>query len=130
MIDVQDMDNVLNNKWYLSGTGYAVSKGGQIHLPALILGHKKNHLTVVDHINQNKLDNRRCNLRIVDKSLNAFNTKMRTDNISGHRGVSWDKEKNKWCARITIHGKQKQIGRYDNIEDAILARKTAERGIN
>lgn len=125
MIDVSDMDRTIKRKWHLARTGYAVSDN--LNMAPFIMRTETDKNIVIDHINQNKLDNRKVNLRITNKSINAFNTKMRVDNTSGYRGVSWDKEKNKWCARITINGKQRQIGRYSDIDDAISARKNAER---
>ena len=77
---------------------------------------------LIDHINQIKTDNRWCNLRQANKSLNAFNSKVRDDNSSGHRGISFDKFRNKWRSYITINGKTKAIGRYDTCLEAMLAR--------
>lgn len=54
------------------------------------------------------------------------NRKMNKNNTSGHKGVSWSKEKNKWVAQLTFKGKNHILGRFDNIEDAIRSRKEAE----
>ena len=126
MIDTVDHEKVKSHRWYLNNVGYAMTGTKIVPLAATILGIKTNRNVIVDHINQNKLDNRRINLRVIGKSENAFNSKQRTDNTSGYRGVSWDKARNKWTARICIHGKVSCIGRYGTIEKAIEARKLAE----
>ena len=52
--------------------------------------------------------------------------KLRTDNKSGIRGVSWDKTRHKWVAQLRFQGKNHNLGRYDNIADAKTAREKAE----
>jgi hypothetical protein len=52
-----------------------------------------------------------------------FNQSISTINTSGIKGVSFDKTRNKWRAHIKINGKQMHLGRFDNIEDAKLARQ-------
>jgi hypothetical protein len=82
---------------------------------------------VVDHINGNTLDNRKSNLRVVTQSQNRQNYKgVNPNNTSGHIGVTWDKTNNKWFAHIRVNWKQKNLGLYDNIEDAIDARRKGE----
>lgn len=81
---------------------------------------------VRDHINRNKLDNRQKNLRYASYQANSINTKISKANTSGAKGVIYDKTRQKWRAEITIRGKKKNLGRFDNYEDAIKARKQAE----
>lgn len=90
----------------------------------VILNPKKNE--VVDHLNGNGLDNRKCNLRICSQQENLFNQQLRVDNTSGYKGVTWDKSNNKWLSQIQINKKNIKLGRFLNIEDAIKARKEAE----
>lgn len=54
------------------------------------------------------------------------NAKLRTDNKSGEKGVSWDKHNNYWRVFIGVNGKQIRIGSYKELSDAIAARKKAE----
>lgn len=77
---------------------------------------------VVDHINRNRSDNRRSNLRICTINENGKNQSKRSCNKSGIIGVYFNKKLQKWVATI----KKKHIGVYENIEDATLARLIAE----
>lgn len=83
---------------------------------------------VVDHINHNRLDNRKSNLRICNQNENIKNQKIRCNNTSGYSGVGKYKQKNRNCyyAKISINGKAKHLGYYDTIEEAIRVRKEAE----
>lgn len=80
----------------------------------------------VDHINGNRGDNRLCNLRSVTRSTNMKNAKKRKDNTSGHNGVVWRDDCNRWVAQIGSDGKHKYIGSFKKKSDAIKARREAE----
>jgi len=80
-----------------------------------------------DHINQNKLDNRRSNLRACTKSQNMMNQGLTKANTSGYKGIIWDKNREKWMVRLMFNNKNIHLGRYLNIKDAILVRKNAEK---
>lgn len=80
----------------------------------------------MDHINGNGMDNRWANLREATNQENSKNQRLRSTNKSGTTGVLWEADRNLWRAEITIDGKNKYIGRFDNIEDAAVARKQAE----
>ena len=74
---------------------------------------------LVDHIDRDKLNNRRNNLRIVTAQQNAFNQSKRSNNKSGVIGVCWwDRDKN-WLAQIKFNYKRHFLGYYDKFEDAI-----------
>lgn len=66
------------------------------------------------------------NCRWVTPSENARNQKIRSDNKSGHKGINYDKQHDKWNVRISVNGKRKFIGRFKEIQDAIDARNKAE----
>ena len=76
---------------------------------------------IVDHINQNPIDNRIENLRCATRAENAYNAKLRPDNTSGVKGVTWCKNKCKWVARLYADKKCVNLGRFKNIQDAIFA---------
>ena len=81
---------------------------------------------IVDHINRNKRDNRRENLRLANKSLNAFNSKIYKNNKSGVTGVYFRKDTKKWTAEIKVNYRKICLGCYETKEEAINARKKAE----
>lgn len=74
-----------------------------------------------DHINGNKLDNRKENLRICTHEENTQNKNLSRDNISGYKGVNKRKKNGKWRARIIYKGKEISLGEYFFIEDAAKA---------
>ncbi|HCK78729.1 MAG TPA: hypothetical protein DHW34_01795, partial [Actinobacteria bacterium] len=65
--------------------------------------------------------NRIFNLRKASRSENLCNTKIAKSNTSGHKGVSWDASRGKWFAKLQLHNKQYPLGRFDKIEDAVIA---------
>jgi hypothetical protein len=76
----------------------------------------------VDHINNNKLDNNINNLRYVTYQENQMNSKLSSKNTSNHKGVYYRKNLKKWGAQIMINGKNKNLGNFDTIEEAVKAR--------
>ena len=83
----------------------------------------------VDHKRQGTMhfvDNRIANLRLITHRKNGMNASKKINNTSGVTGVSWDKSGKKWEAYIHLLGKKKSLGRYNNIEFAIGARRQAE----
>ena len=82
----------------------------------------------IDHINRNKVDNRLANLRLADNSLNNRNKGVRSDNTSGVKGVGWRIDLQKWEARIhTTKNTCRRLGSFINFDDAVAARREAER---
>ena len=80
----------------------------------------------IDHINGCRDDNRLCNLREADASLNARNRRLQSNSKSGHMGVHYDSFNKKWRAQIKPEGVKLCLGRYTHLEDAIAARKAAD----
>jgi hypothetical protein len=130
IVDVEDYEWLSRWKWRIhEGRNYPyasriirIGKGEQKHIKMHreILG-LTNPQIWVDHINHNGLDNRKNNLRIASKRLNAINTSMRLDNTSGYRGVSKNSKVNKWQAQIFHNKRVLHCGYYTNIEDAARA---------
>lgn len=86
----------------------------------------------VDHISHppkpnHKVDNRKVNLRLVTNQQNQMNNAIGKNNTSGKTGVSWDKARMKWEAYIWFDRQKIHLGRFANKEDAIIARKEAEK---
>jgi len=76
---------------------------------------------VIDHINHNTLDNRRCNLRNVSNRENGSNLKRKSEKSSRYVGVYWHKHAKKWLAHIQINGKTKHLGYFTNELEASKA---------
>lgn len=135
--DLNDYEKIKNYCWHVTGyrdkttgTKYISSfdeNGKTLYMHRLIMNiHNLDSSLQIDHINHNKNDNRKENLRIVNNSENQFNIPTRCNNKSGHIGVGYDKAKNIWYATIRINGKTKYLGSRKNKEDAIKLRKDAE----
>jgi hypothetical protein len=81
----------------------------------------------IDHINGKPLDNRITNLRSVTHQENLRNRKLPSNSGTGAQGVHWRKRDSVWIAHIWIGGKQKYLGTFTNKQDAVAARKAAEK---
>lgn len=82
---------------------------------------------VVDHINGNKLDNRRENLRVVTQTENNFNMRKSSRNKSGFKGVYWENQHKRWVAQMIDFGKRKVVGFFKTAEAAAEAYDAAAR---
>lgn len=124
-----DKENSFFDKynWSLDGRGYAHAyiKGKEAKLHHLVIG-KPVFPLVTDHINRNKLDNRKENLRFVERKVNQINIDKPVTNKSGILGVHWDDSRRKWLAQIRIEDTQKFLGRFDTVEEATMVRQQAE----
>lgn len=118
LVDEEDFEKLNQWKWYYN-TGCAV-RG----YPRRILMHREimgNPVgKEVDHINMNRLDNRRANLRIVTRSQNLLNRNKQKNNTSGFKGVSW--KDGRWYVQLGV-GKKKNLvlGYFDDIQEAAKA---------
>jgi hypothetical protein len=122
--DMGDSQIVETHNWYFDRDGYVVARidGKGVKLHKLLM----NTSSKVDHRNRRRYDNRRNNLRIATKYQNGMNINIRKDNSSGVTGVGWHSREDCWRARITIEGKQINLGNFDNFENAVKARHDAE----
>lgn len=125
--DLEDYDKIKGYCWYEDFFGYVVNiyKRKNLKLHKLITGTNKTQ--IIDHINRNRLDNRKSNLRICTNQENSFNSKLSKNNKSGIKGVYWNKEKLKWEARIFINNKGKFLGYFNDKESAYQKRLDAEK---
>lgn len=125
-IDKSDFEKVKHLKWCLCGFNKkyvgSIIQNKSILLHCFLLNKVNNDLDI-DHINSDKLDNRKINLRFVTRSQNMMNVH---NCASKHRGVYWSKSHNKWIAEIMINYRKKYLGVYIDLKDAIKARKLAE----
>lgn len=128
LVDEADFDLVDQWRWRITPNGYAIRQSGD--------GTRYMHRYLMqtpdgldtDHINRIKLDNRRSNLRAVDRSTNNFNTPPSKANTSGVKGVGWFKPAKLWRAYIKHQSQPKRIelGYFKTYEEAVEARLAAE----
>lgn len=126
IVDDADFDNLNKVKWFFDGNYAARKSPKKVYMHRLINNTPKDMET--DHINRNKLDNRRSNLRSVNRAINSQNNSARSDNKSGVPGVFWRKDKQKWSVYINRFGVRKYLGHHQNLSDAIKIRYSAEKG--
>jgi len=81
----------------------------------------------IDHIDRNPRNNALSNLRDIPQSFNSFNCGIKKNNTSGYAGVSKDARRNKWAAYIMVNRKKISCGYHTNLDDAVKARKIAEK---
>lgn len=123
---------------YVSARGYCVTtfrgKEGETtlaaHRVAWALHYGEFPSGQIDHINGIRTDNRISNLRDVVNAENAKNLAMKSSNTSGVTGVYLHKQTGKWCAQINAFGKTIGLGLFTQKNEAIIARKAAERVLN
>lgn len=130
--DLEDYDKIKSYCWFKSGRGYIesnmINKQGArilIKLHRFVMNVETREI-IIDHINRNKVDCRKQNLRKYNQNKNSKNTSLSKNNTSGIIGVSWEKSRQKWKAQIKVNYKAMSLGRYDDKEEAIKARLEAE----
>lgn len=126
-VDDLDFDRLNQFLWYLK-RGYAsrsVYSGGSVPVGAEAMHRAIIHCPEgceIDHIDGNKLNNTRMNLRAVPHQKNMFNMNKRYDNKSGYRGVCWHGQHRKWYAVVswtTPEGKRTKKGKlFKDVHEA------------
>lgn len=130
LIDAVDFEVVAQWRWSFDGK-YATRKPGRkgrkIYLHRFIMNAMPG--VEIDHINGDKLDNRRCNLRITTRQQNSLNARGK-GGTSQFKGVAWDKANQKWMANIMINGRNHRIGRFRDELEAARAYNDAARELH
>lgn len=133
IIDDADLPLVAPFKWYCN-YGYAVrsildcGKHRQVRMHRVIMNAPDG--MEVDHINGDRLDNRRANLRLCSRADNLKNKavcKKHAEIASRFKGVSWHKSSRKWRARIKLDKIYRSLGYFTDETEAALAYDTAAR---
>lgn len=123
--DLEDYEKISGINWIVKSNNYVEGKDENqktISLHRLVMGYPKYQ---IDHINHHPNDNRKINLRIVDRCQNQANTKIRVDNTSGTKGVYYCSNRNNWVAQMQVNHKQ-FTKHFRKKEDAIKYRKLLE----
>jgi hypothetical protein len=124
LISLADVDKVKKYKWcYNAVTGMVTACQGRLYLSRYIMDCPAG--MQVDHINGDRLDNRRQNLRICTAAQNSMNRLERVNNTSGFRGVSQRKD-GQYEAYIHYQGRKIHLGLFATLTEAINARLRAE----
>jgi hypothetical protein len=123
IIDDDMYHDLAKRSLYPSGDGYiSLNINGKSTLIHRYIMNAKEEDPMIDHIDNNKLDNRRCNLRPSNDSLNSHNRKKLENTSSKYIGVSYDNETKKFRAYIKKDRKMYYIGRYKTQEEAAIVR--------
>ena len=129
--DAEDFSVINEYCWRKTRDGYwACTKDNrQTFLHRLLLKSEITGAESVDHINHDKDDNRRANLRLCTTQENNRNAGIQARNTSGIIGVRWNADKQRWSAQIGVDYKIKYLGHFKDKDDAIRARLAAERDL-
>lgn len=121
IVDEDTFEWAKNFSWYLTGKGYvtrSVNRSIKFYLHKEVVGADTDSL--VDHVDRNRLNNRRDNLRIVSKGANVQNTN-RAIGSSGFRGVYYHAKTVGYQASIMVNQKRLHLGLFKDKEDAAIA---------
>jgi hypothetical protein len=129
LVDDDDFEYLNQWKWYvnnLSGKFYVIRNHrenkkfvAQLLMHRFIMNPSKG--LVVDHLNGDTLDNRKCNLRVCTYSQNRMNSTKTIYNKSGYKGVYWHKLGKKWVSTIELNKTKHYLGLFYDIKEAAKA---------
>lgn len=117
-VDEEYVDGLLERRWSLDSDGYAITsthKAGRrvvLRMHRVVLG--RDDTPEVDHINGNRLDNRRSNLRPATRVQNAQNHRPG----KSYRGTSYNSKRKRWMASVRADGRSKNLGYYKSRDEA------------
>lgn len=130
IIDEEDGPRVTKRRWQLSAAGYAITqfqvngKSRTVSMHRFVMNAQ--HGMAVDHINGNRLDNRKLNLRVITNAENCQNLHgARSDSSTGIRGVFWSKKERRYRVRIWVRGKPISCGYFATLAEADAAAREA-----
>lgn len=132
-VDDEDYDFLNQYKWHLTSKGYAARR---VHYPSsrknpiakIFLMHRivsfADNGYQVDHINGDKLDNRKQNLRLCSNSQNHMNKGVQSNSTTGYKGVSFERSINRYRAYLNLNGKRYNLKTFKTPEEAAQAYNT------
>lgn len=125
LVDDEDYIIIKDRAISFDTSGYLRFSGDRISLHRFVLGANKLPRGIeIDHINRNKLDNRKENLRICTRQQNLMNYGVRADNKTGYKGVQFLSKSNKYRAVINFNKKRIHVGYFKNKDSAAEAYNT------
>lgn len=130
MVDAEDIDRIKVCTWFKDESrGYikGTIKRKHIYLHRFILGLPDG---IVDHINRDKTDNRKCNLRVCTISESNMNRGVQKSNKTGYKGVAHCKSRKKsanYRAQINVNGERIRLGWFRTADEAKIAYDEAAR---
>ena len=129
LVDIDDYENKikpLGTKIFVYGTQYCYFSSytkenprKKIKLHRYLIECPENKM--VDHINRNRLDNRKCNLRCVDQIINFQNTDCQKNSKSRVRGVYWHVKKQMWTGLVQVNHKRHLVGWFKDFDECCKA---------
>ena len=129
IVDDGDFEELSKHKWCIMKSGRNAFRAVRgiwknerritVYMHRVVMNAPKN--LDVDHINHNPLDNRKCNLRVCTKSQNQHNQQLHKDGSSRFKGVSINRQVNKWAAAIKFKSKSISIGLFGSEVEAAKA---------
>lgn len=128
--DLSDYNAIKDYCWYINQHGYVEAKCGEIHIKMHRFVLKDVDVPdgyVIDHIDRNKANNSKDNLRILSFRENTINKDAPSNNSSGIIGVHWSTQNKRWIVQIGINNQRKYIGSFVDKTEAIIARLKAEK---
>lgn len=124
IVDEKEFERLSQKRWHLSSKGYptcsvkrASGKFGTERMHRMLMGLGPGDPRQVDHINMNKLDNRKANLRICSRSENQMNRNSPNLGANPYKGVTRARS-GRWLAQIHAEGKHYNLGTFDSPEEA------------
>ena len=125
IVDDSDYEELMRYRWHANSYGYAVcslfnkSKETRLFMHRVIMNPPAD--MQVDHINGNKLDNRRSNLRVCTRAENSKNRKKQSTSRNTYKGVEWSKDHNAWRAKIRVGLRRLTLGSFKTEKEAAMA---------
>lgn len=135
ILDDDDFMSIIGRAWHFC-SGYArttvVDKESQtfrtkaIYLHRFLMGLSEDDPRHIDHINGDRLDNRKENLRVCEPFQNSMNALASIKSKTGVRGVCFDRQRQKWVASLAVKGKKIWKKRFSSFDQAVAAREAEE----
>lgn len=128
LVDDEDYEWLILFKWHCTSKGYAsrsvynseTKKMGRVYMHRLIVGITDSS-SQIDHIDGNRLNNQRENLRLANFSQNQANSPKEKGKTSRFKGVTWNKTGKSWMSVIIVNAQNMYLGNYQTQEAAALA---------